>query len=518
LQPGDWFEYEYDGLYHQVLTRSAHTVTHRVGERYRRVQAITGHPDDADRHTYTIRAGGAPVAQVTRDFDAAGMWVDTRTRYLHADPMGSVEVITDETGAEVERTSYDAFGARRDPDWRVGVAPPMSDETERSYTGHRAMRDLELDLVDMRARVYDPRLGRFMQPDPLVSDPTHGQTFNRYAYVRNNPMRYIDPTGLSEDDARWKPPSGRSSSGAVATEGYWDVNAQGERVWVFAPMTITEKACDASEGDAVSGDDTTGQESSDTAPTTGGGGGDGSDTDRAGSNDRSGGGNEGRDFFTVDSETVSSEDYKLKGNFFCLFCGTRTTTSITSPISTYGEAQGKASALSLRLEGTLLLVGHTLEVDLLTFNGASSGGYSYFGAGWGLDGSFQGLNLNYEGSSVISDKYNLKVVDLGLKGEGLYGFNGRKGGLGGGIGGGAGLVSISSDKQATTPLGSVLGVDAGVGVEGGTGAVGVGLEIKAMGAYDVIDQRFTGDSKLGGDIGVGGVDLGARVTAGAHQP
>jgi hypothetical protein len=50
-------------------------------------------------------------------------------------------------------------------------------------------------LYDYRARFYDPTLGRFLQPDPLVPEPGNPQALNRYAYVYNNPLRYTDPSG-----------------------------------------------------------------------------------------------------------------------------------------------------------------------------------------------------------------------------------------------------------------------------------------------------------------------------------
>jgi len=50
-------------------------------------------------------------------------------------------------------------------------------------------------LYDYRARFYDPALGRFLQPDPVVPEPGNPQALNRYAYVYNNPLRYTDPSG-----------------------------------------------------------------------------------------------------------------------------------------------------------------------------------------------------------------------------------------------------------------------------------------------------------------------------------
>ena len=52
----------------------------------------------------------------------------------------------------------------------------------------------------MNGRVYDPRLGRFLSPDPIVGDPTSSQSWNLYSYVGNNPLSYVDPTGLDPWD------------------------------------------------------------------------------------------------------------------------------------------------------------------------------------------------------------------------------------------------------------------------------------------------------------------------------
>ena len=43
--------------------------------------------------------------------------------------------------------------------------------------------------------IYDPILGRFLSPDPYIQAPEYAQNFNRYSYVFNNPLKYIDPSG-----------------------------------------------------------------------------------------------------------------------------------------------------------------------------------------------------------------------------------------------------------------------------------------------------------------------------------
>lgn len=55
--------------------------------------------------------------------------------------------------------------------------------------------DPETGLYNYVARLYDPVIGRFISPDPIVPDPFDPQTLNRYSYCRNNPLIYVDPTG-----------------------------------------------------------------------------------------------------------------------------------------------------------------------------------------------------------------------------------------------------------------------------------------------------------------------------------
>ncbi|MGB9873197.1 MAG: RHS repeat-associated core domain-containing protein, partial [Anaerolineae bacterium] len=67
--------------------------------------------------------------------------------------------------------------------------------TDRRFTGQRW--EPGLGLYDYRARFYDPALGRFLQPDPIVPEPGNPQALNRYGYVLNNPLRYTDPSGYA---------------------------------------------------------------------------------------------------------------------------------------------------------------------------------------------------------------------------------------------------------------------------------------------------------------------------------
>jgi RHS repeat-associated protein len=48
----------------------------------------------------------------------------------------------------------------------------------------------------MNGRVYDPQIGRFLSADPYIQSPYNTQSYNRYSYTINNPLKYTDPTGV----------------------------------------------------------------------------------------------------------------------------------------------------------------------------------------------------------------------------------------------------------------------------------------------------------------------------------
>lgn len=48
----------------------------------------------------------------------------------------------------------------------------------------------------MNGRIYEPRLGRMLSPDPVTQAPENGQNYNRYSYAYNNPLKYVDPSGF----------------------------------------------------------------------------------------------------------------------------------------------------------------------------------------------------------------------------------------------------------------------------------------------------------------------------------
>ena len=82
-------------------------------------------------------------------------------------------------------TRYWPSGEPREPQ---GELP-----TDRRFTGQRL--EASTGLYDYQARFYNPQLGRFLQPDTLVPEPSNPQSLNRYAYALNNPLKYVDRDG-----------------------------------------------------------------------------------------------------------------------------------------------------------------------------------------------------------------------------------------------------------------------------------------------------------------------------------
>jgi len=102
----------------------------------------------------------------------------------HRDHLGSIQAVTNSFGNEVRRQKHKSFG---DQHYVSG--------THAESKGWIGEREEETELVYLNARYYDPELGRFTAPDPVLR---YGQKLNRYAYSLNSPISYLDPTGLDE--------------------------------------------------------------------------------------------------------------------------------------------------------------------------------------------------------------------------------------------------------------------------------------------------------------------------------
>ncbi len=175
--------YSYGAGHNRITKTKGSKKTTYVGSMYQK--EIDG---ATIKHTYYV--GSAVIKRTMIN----GSLSNESKNYLHKDHLGSVDVITDENGNVVERQSFDAWGKRRQSNnWNDALTKITSNITIKGYTGHEM--DDDFDLVNMKGRIYDPTLGRFMSADPFVQEPGNPQNFNRYAYVLNNPLKYTDPSG-----------------------------------------------------------------------------------------------------------------------------------------------------------------------------------------------------------------------------------------------------------------------------------------------------------------------------------
>jgi RHS repeat-associated protein len=100
---------------------------------------------------------------------------------------GALEPATAADAANVQRTAYEPYGARRGQDLTA---------INRGWLGQ--VEDAGTGLTYLNARYYDPAIGRFLSPDPLM-DPGDPRTLDPYRYADNNPVVYTDRTGLRPD-------------------------------------------------------------------------------------------------------------------------------------------------------------------------------------------------------------------------------------------------------------------------------------------------------------------------------
>ena len=122
--------------------------------------------------------------------------------YLHGDNLGSLAAASSSTGASLQSLAYEPYGTRRKADWTAELPPgdvaalaaaQDAGRARAGFTGHEPLD--RTGFVHMGGRVYDPRLGRFLSPDPFVSEAWSGQGWNLYSYVGNSPLSGTDPTG-----------------------------------------------------------------------------------------------------------------------------------------------------------------------------------------------------------------------------------------------------------------------------------------------------------------------------------
>ena len=134
-----------------------------------------------------------------------GAWTDSGTSYLTADHLGSTRLVTDASGAVKKCYDYFPFGediavgtGGRSGCFANGIYPSNADTLAEKFTGKE--RDSETGLDYFGARYFSSAQGRWTSADKpfadqLIRDP---QSWNLYAYVRDNPLSHVDSTGTAD--------------------------------------------------------------------------------------------------------------------------------------------------------------------------------------------------------------------------------------------------------------------------------------------------------------------------------
>lgn len=150
------------------------TTTYYAGNHFERVNGIT--------NTYYYHAG-----------KRVAMRQGNTLYWLLTDYLGSTSMVVAATSTPTGELRFKAYGDAR---YSWGI----TNTTKYHFTGQRD--ESTIGLYFYKARWYDAALGRFVQADSVVPSPGNPQNLNRYTYVLDNPLRYIDPRGqaICEDE------------------------------------------------------------------------------------------------------------------------------------------------------------------------------------------------------------------------------------------------------------------------------------------------------------------------------
>ncbi len=211
LISGDGYYREYDNFGQLTKVRNGSISTSAVLEQYyydadgQRIKIWRN--DSANTTVYTPFKELMRIVNLTGSYDFTYVYdgdtqvarknPDGSLQYDHTDHLGSVGVLTNQSGNVLENALYDPYG-----DLSSGGTKEV-----KLYTGH--FSDDLTNQYYYGQRYYKPTDGQFISPDPTIQYIYGPQSLNRYSYVMNNPYKYNDPTGL------WTLQIGGSVSGGL---------------------------------------------------------------------------------------------------------------------------------------------------------------------------------------------------------------------------------------------------------------------------------------------------------------
>ncbi len=164
----------------------------------------------------------------------------TTLRFLLGDHLGSTAITATSSGSKLAELRYYPWGGVR---YSYGTTP-----TDYRFTGQQEI--VTIGLYFYNSRFYDASLGRFVSPDSIIPNPGDPVSFDRFAYVRNNPLKYVDPSGHNPKCG----PDGVLCDNDKSNEGdFWGMMESG---FVPTPTPVDEKKLDDYQGTTgISGKD-----------------------------------------------------------------------------------------------------------------------------------------------------------------------------------------------------------------------------------------------------------------------
>ena len=193
-------QYTYDAENRVIAINGASTQYVYDAEGRRVAKLASG----AVTNSYVRGLGGEQITET----DGQGNWSHTNVfvqgRLLATyDSNGLHFYATDWLGSRRAQTNYAGCWSRPVRAFRLGIAyganctGTVPDPTEHHFTGQE--HDTETGLDHFMYREYASSMGRWLRPDPDMgsANPANPQSWNRYSYVMNKPLRFVDPLGLN---------------------------------------------------------------------------------------------------------------------------------------------------------------------------------------------------------------------------------------------------------------------------------------------------------------------------------
>jgi RHS repeat-associated protein len=167
------YRYVYDGDGALVLRIAGEVRIYSPGKHYD--EEVSGSVTTVKKY-YSLNGQTVAVRTIQGETDTLN--------WILNDHLSSTSITAAEDGSKIAELRYSAFGEVR---FSSGTTP-----TGYQYTGQL---NAEAGLIYYNARFYDPYLNHWVQPDTIIPDPFNPLDWNRYVYVKNNPIRYNDPSG-----------------------------------------------------------------------------------------------------------------------------------------------------------------------------------------------------------------------------------------------------------------------------------------------------------------------------------